>query len=65
MGVADLAADEDARGGKVGRGAAVETERNPRPPLRSAEGHFVRRLPVGRSTIASPKVCAKFRIMPS
>ena len=43
MGVADLAADEDARGRKVGRGAAVETERNPRPPLRSAEGHFVRR----------------------
>ena len=43
VGVADLAADEDARGRKVGRGAAVETERNPRPPLRSAEGHFVRR----------------------
>jgi len=33
----------ERRRGKVGRGAAVETERNPRPPLRSAEGHFVRR----------------------
>lgn len=47
--VVDLAADEDARGGEVGRGAAAEAEWDARPLLRRIELHFAggTRRPIG------------------